>query len=107
MVYHRGKDVPHPTHVEDVSSGKRYPIANGDHDDNTFDRHQQLGIKHTNGRGEGEHSGVVSGLRLKGVTNDKAGHFANRVDPDGIIRINHPKPEGHHEEKPNPFHVLK
>ena len=57
--------------------------------------------------GEGEHSGVVSGLRLKGVTNERAGKFANRVDPDGIIRINHPKPEGHVEKKENPFHVLK
>ena len=107
MVHHRGKDTPHPTHVEDVQSGHRYPIANGDHDDNTFDRHAQLGIKHKLGVGEGEHSGVVSGLRLKGVTNERAGKFANRVDPDGIIRINHPKPEGHVEKKENPFHVLK
>jgi len=75
MVYHRGKNVPHPTHVEDVSSGKRYPIHDGDSDDNVDDRPK----------------GSVSGLKLKGVTNEKAGHFANKVDPDGVIRINHPK----------------
>jgi len=84
MVYHRGKDVPNPTHVEDVKSGRRYPIVNGDHDDNTFDRHAQAGRT----LGKAGH-GVVSGLRLKGVKNEAAGHFANKVDHDGIIRINH------------------
>jgi hypothetical protein len=82
-VYHRGKDVPEPTHFEDVKSGRRYPIVNGDHDDNTFDRHAQAG------RTEGQAGhGVVSGLKLKGVKNGAAGHFANPVDKDGIIRIN-------------------
>jgi hypothetical protein len=32
--------------------------------------------------------GVVSGLKLKGVKNEDAGAFANKVDKDGIIRIN-------------------
>ncbi len=80
MVHQRGKGTPEPTHVEDVKSGKRYPIANGDKDDNTFDRHTTLGVPKT--------QGVVSGLKLKGVSNDRAGHFANKVDHDGIIRIN-------------------
>ena len=85
-VYQRGKGVPTPTHMEDVKTGKRYPIANGDDDDNTFDRHA------VTGRTEGKPGhGVVSGLRLKGVKNEAAGVFANKVDPDGIIRINHPK----------------
>jgi hypothetical protein len=83
MVYHRGKNVPKPTHVEDVKSGKRYPLVGGDEDDNTFDRHAQAGL--TEGK-KGE--GVVSGLKLKGVKNEDAGKFANKVDKDGVIRIN-------------------
>lgn len=86
MVHQIGKNVPTPTHVEDVRSGKRYPIVNGDKDDNTFDRHAIAGLT----EGKPGH-GVVSGLGLKGSSNKKAGHFANKVDPDGIIRINHPK----------------
>ena len=82
-VFKRGKDQPHPTHIEDVKTGKRYPIANGDNDDNTFDRHATLG------KTEGKHGhGVVSGLQLKGIKNEDAGHFANQVDHDGIVRIN-------------------
>jgi hypothetical protein len=83
MVYHRGKSVPKPTHVEDVKTGKRYPIVDGDHDDNTFDRHESIGK--TEGKAGG---GVVSGLKLKGIKNEAAGKFANPVDPDGVIRIN-------------------
>jgi hypothetical protein len=83
LVHEKGKKVPKPTHVEDVKSGKRYPIVDGDHDDNTFDRHAVAGLT----EGHKGH-GVVSGLKLKGVTAEKAGHFANKVDPDGIIRIN-------------------
>ena len=83
MVYHRGKKIPHPTHVEDVKTGNRYPIVNGDKDDNTFDRHESIGrVEGTKGHG------VVSGLQLKGIKNEDAGHFANKVDKDGIIRIN-------------------
>lgn len=67
-----------PTHVEDVKTGKRYPIVNGDKDDNTFDRKTTAGVS----------GGVVSGLHLKGVKNEQAGHFANKVDSDGVIRIN-------------------
>ena len=80
MVYQRGKGVPTPTHVEDVQTGKRWRIANGDNDDNVFDRHASIQAP----KGEG----VVSGLALKGVSNKQAGHFANVVDPDGVIRIN-------------------
>lgn len=86
MVHQRGKNVPNPTHVEDVSTGKRYPIVNGDNDDNTFDRHATA--KMTPGA---PGQGVVSGLKLKGVKNEQAGKFANPVDSDGIIRINKPK----------------
>lgn len=84
MVHQRVKkgDAP-PTHVEDVKSGKRYPIVNGDKDDNTFDRHTAAGLA----QGHKGH-GVVSGLGLKGVSNQAAGHFANPVDHDRIIRIN-------------------
>lgn len=80
------KGTPPATHVEDVQTGKRYPIENGDLDDNVFDRHRTAGLT----KGHPGH-GVVSGLKLKGVKNEAAGHFANPVDPDGIIRINHPK----------------
>lgn len=81
MVYQRGKNVPTPTHVEDVKTGKRWKVIGGDEDDNTFDRHAQAGLH------EGK-EGVVSGLQLKGVKNENAGHFANKVDSDGVIRIN-------------------
>lgn len=86
MVFQRGKGNKLPTHVEDVSTGKRYPVHQGDTDDNTFDRHATAGLK----EGKTGH-GVVSGLMLKGVKNEEAGHFANKVDADGIARINHPK----------------
>jgi hypothetical protein len=83
MVYQRGKNTPKPTHVEDVKSGKRFPVIGGDEDDNTFDRHAQAGLH------EGKKDqGVVSGLKLKGVKNEDAGNFANKVDKDGVIRIN-------------------
>lgn len=86
MVYHRGKNVPTPTHVENVQTGERFPIVPGDDDDNTFDRHAQIGRTPMK-----PGQGVVSGLMLKGVSNEDAGNFANPVDPDGIIRINRPK----------------
>jgi hypothetical protein len=80
-VFQKGK--VKPTHFEDVKTGKRYPIVNGDDDDNTFDRHS------TSGKTEGKKGhGVVSGLQLKGVKNEDAGKFANKVDPDGIVRFN-------------------
>lgn len=81
MVHQKSKVTP--THVEDVQSGKRWRITNGDNDDNVFDRHAANNIPKS--------EGVVSGLKLKGVKNEAAGHFANKVDPDGIIRINKPK----------------
>lgn len=80
MVYQRGKDVPTPHHVEDMQSGKRWRVAGGDDDDNTFDRKETHNIPHE--------EGVVSGLELKGVKNSDAVHFANKVDADGVIRIN-------------------
>ena len=78
MVHQRSKVTP--THVEDVKTEKRYPVVNGDNDDNVYDRHRMAGIPKS--------QGVVSGLKLKGVSNKQAGFFANKVDPDGIIRIN-------------------
>lgn len=84
MVHQKGK--VKPTHVEDVQTGRRWPIVNGDEDDNVYDRHKQAGV--------GKQHGVVSGLKLKGVKNEDAGHFANKVDDDGIIRINHPREGG-------------
>jgi len=85
-VYQRGKDNPEPTHMKDVKTGKLYPVVNGDEDDNTFDRHATAGKT----QGSSGH-GVVSGLKLKGVNNEAAGHFANKVhveDGKAIIKIN-------------------
>lgn len=82
-VYQRGKDIPKPTHMMDMKTGKKYPVVDGDSDDDVGFRHEQAGLKH----GHAGH-GVVSGLMLKGVKNEDAGDFANKVDSDGIIRIN-------------------
>jgi hypothetical protein len=82
-VFKRGQGRKLPTHVIDHSTGKKYPVVNGDEDDNTFDRHATAGL--TEGR---PGSGVVSGLMLKGVKNEDAGHFANDVDQHGIANIN-------------------
>lgn len=76
------KSVP-ATHVEDMKTGKRYPIINGDNDDFTPGRHEEAGLI----RGKKGH-GVVSSLTLKGVKNDAADVFAHDVHPDGIVRIN-------------------
>lgn len=83
MVFQRGKKAGGlPSHVVDHSTGKKYPVANGDDDDNTFDRHTTLG------KTEGQpHQGVVSGLMLKGVKNEDAGSFANKTE-DGVAHIN-------------------
>lgn len=81
MVHQKSKITP--THVEDVQTGKRWKVTEGDSDDNVYDRHKSAGVSSS--------EGVVSGLKLKGVKNEAAGHFANKVDDDGIIRINHPK----------------
>lgn len=70
-VFKRSKGGHLPTHIEDAKTGKRYPVKNGDDDDNTFDRPK-----------------AVSGLKLKGIKNEDAGHFANHVDEDRIARIN-------------------
>jgi hypothetical protein len=85
MVFQRGKKSGGlPSHVVDHATGKKYPVANGDDDDNTFDRHTTLG------RTEGQaHQGVVSGLMLKGVKNEDAGSFANKVE-SGESHINKP-----------------
>ena len=83
MVFQRGKDNKLPTHVVDRASGHEYPVVNGDDDDNTFDRHATAGLK----EGKKGH-GVVSGLMLKGVKNEEAGHFANKVHSDGKAYIN-------------------
>jgi len=80
MVYK--KKSRNPTHVEDVATGKRWKVVDGDSDDNVDDRHAMNDIP--------KNEGVVSGLLLKGVKNEDAGYFANDVDNDGIIRINKP-----------------
>jgi hypothetical protein len=79
-VYRRGQDQPEAKYYQDDATGKQYPVANGDSDDNVFDRHQAVGIPKT--------QGVISGLSLKGITNDAAGHFANEVDENGIVHLN-------------------
>ena len=88
MVHQKGKVTP--THVEDTSTGQRWRIGNGDKDDNTFDR--QTPEEKASG------TGVVSGLKLKGIKNEAAGHFANKVDDDGIIRLDPRKTEAAKQE---------
>jgi hypothetical protein len=79
-VYRRGQGEPEAKYYMDDATGKKYPVANGDEDDNVFDRHASLGVPKT--------QGVISGLALKGITNDFAGHFANQVDKDGVVHLN-------------------
>lgn len=81
MVFSKSGKIP--THVEDVQTGHRFPVVDGDKDDNTFDRHAEAGLV----QGTPGH-GVVSALKLKGVTAASAGHFVTPVDDDGIARIN-------------------
>lgn len=96
MVFQRGKKAGGlPSHVVDHATGQRYPVANGDDDDNTFDRHTTVG------RTEGKpNQGVVSGLMLKGVKNEDAGSFANKVE-NGESHIN--KPTTMSEQRSNFF----
>jgi hypothetical protein len=83
-VYKRGKGRKLPTHLHDHLTGKKFPVVNGDDDDNTFDRHATAGLR----EGKPGH-GVVSGLMLKGVKD--AGHFANNVDEHGVAHVNQGK----------------
>lgn len=85
-VFHRGSGNKLPTHVVDHQTGHQYPVINGDDDDNTFDRHATAGLK----EGHPGH-GVVSGLILKGVKNEDAGHFATPVPENGKVVINKKK----------------
>ena len=85
---HQKSDIT-PTHVEDVQTGHRWPIVGGDADDEIPHRHHQAGIPKT--------KGVVSALKLKGVKNEAAGAFANKVDDDGVIRINKPRDQWEHQ----------
>lgn len=78
---------PEPKGIIDDHTGKVYPGTGGDEDDNTFDRHNKLGIPNTRGIGHNG-QGVVSTLELKGVTIESAGSFANEIHPDGYIHIN-------------------
>jgi hypothetical protein len=71
-----------PTHVVDHTTGRKFPVIDGNSDDNTFDRHAQAGLT----EGKPGH-GVVSGLTLKGIGVDP-GNFAVPVDEDGIAHIN-------------------
>jgi hypothetical protein len=82
-VYKRGKDQPEAKFYQDDETGERWPVANGDNDDNVFDRHASIGADKSRG--------VVSGLKLKGVSNDAAGNFANEVDKNGIVHLNQKK----------------
>jgi hypothetical protein len=84
-VYRRGKHEPQAKFYQDDATGKMYPVAAGDADDNIFQRHEQIGVPRT--------QGVISGLALKGIGNETAGHFANTVDQNGIVHLNaKPKP---------------
>jgi hypothetical protein len=57
--------------------------------------HQKLADHHTKTAQEyrDKKHGVVSGLALKGITNDKAGHFANKVDHTGTVWLHDHGPQ--------------
>lgn len=115
MVYKRGKGVPQPKRVKVIGSKEghdEWHVADGDSDDNIDHRHAAAAEHHEkqaeHHESLGNHDearkhkaladeyrngkrGVVSGLELKGVSNEKAGKFANDVDKDGTIWLHeHP-----------------
>lgn len=59
--------------------------------------HHEEAAKHEKIAGEyrAKKHGVVSGLALKGVTNERAGHFANKVDEHGTIWLHDHGPQAH------------
>lgn len=85
MVYNKPKSARGikviPKYVLDAQSGAKYPVVDGDSDDNIFDRHRSIGRKF------GE-IGIVSGLKVKGVDKEAIGSFANDMDDAGVITIN-------------------
>ena len=83
MVFKRGKKSKMPTHVFDHATGNKYPVIDGNKDDINFRRHSEAGLK----EGHPNH-GVVTGLTVKGVSNEDAGPFVHDVDEHGVAHIN-------------------
>ena len=88
-----------PKGIHDIATGKRYHGTGGDKDDNTFDRHEKLGLPHTRGIGH-DGKGVASTLEVKGVSNARAGDFANKIGDDGYIKIDSSRSRAETKKKP-------
>lgn len=114
-VFTKGKKEKMPTKMKVRGSAPgehEWDIVNGDDDDNIDQRHEtaaQLHEEHArNAKALGQKDleekhkqiakelrerrrGVVSGLQLKGVSNDAAGNFVNHADENGVIWVDkHP-----------------
>jgi hypothetical protein len=90
MVHQRlkkGQTPPH--HVRDRATGQSWETRIGDKNDNTFEHVKERKAK----------QGVVRTLKLKGVNAKTAGHFANRVDKNGVIWIGKHSSGGPHPEE--------
>lgn len=73
-------------HHEQSASAASKEIADAHHKEK--EKHQQIASEY-----RAKKRGVVSGLALKGVTNESAGHFANKVDEHGVIHIHDHGPQ--------------
>jgi hypothetical protein len=69
----------HAAHAEEIAKHETDPVKKASLH-TTIAHHKQMASEY-----EQKKRGVVSGLALKGVTNDKAGKFANKVDHTGTI----------------------
>jgi hypothetical protein len=95
------------THFYDHKTKRLFPIADGDHDDMIENRHKEVGhTVHGDGTGSdpktGQKTGVVSALRIKGISGKvkkAAGKFENQTTtidhPEhgkmNVVEINKPK----------------
>lgn len=98
MVVYPGKGLTRQTPqvfgVIDDATDTVYQVTYGDNDDNIFDRHAQAKINPQDhsaldkDKYKFSSKGVVSIVKLKGTTKEKAGNFANLISPDGYVHIN-------------------
>ena len=76
-----GKNAELPTHVHDESTGKTYPVVDGDIHDHRHLDHKFNGIP--------DGTGIIAGLRVKGGKPNlaRAGNFAVPVNADGTATV--------------------
>lgn len=78
----------HHREVAHASANSTPAISAAHHEE--ADKHEKIASEY-----RAKKHGVVSGLALKGITNDKAGHFANKVDHTGTIWLHDHGPQAH------------